>query len=312
MKISFVIPCYKSGLTIGPVVDEILATVALRPGTIPEIILVNDSSPDDLSSTLRHILDTRPSCVVVELARNFNRPGAVMAGLAHVSGDAVVVMDDDGQCPMPCLWDLIDALEGGADVAIAKYPERKQSAFKDCATWLNRKMTELALGRPRDLEFTNFMAMKRLIANEIARYENPYPYFTGLLLRTTRHIRNVPMEERERQAGTTTFTFRKMVALWVNGLTAFSILPLRFASFCGLASAACGFAYGIFAVVRKLLGADIQAGYSSTIALILFLGGMVLFSLGVIGEYVGRIYMCINRSPQYVVRSVTKSGVAAP
>lgn len=312
MKISFVIPCYKSGLTIGPVVDEILATVALRPETVPEIILVNDSSPDDLASILRHILDTRPSCVVVELARNFNRPGAVMAGLAHVSGEAVVVMDDDGQCPMPCLWDLIDALEDGADVAIAKYPERKQSAFKDCATWLNRKMTELALGRPRDLEFTNFMAMKRSIADEVARYENPYPYFTGLLLRTTRHIRNVPMEERERQAGTTTFTFRKMVALWVNGLTAFSILPLRFASFCGLASAACGFTYGIFAVVRKLLGADIQAGYSSTIALILFLGGMVLFSLGVIGEYVGRIYMCINRSPQYVVRSVTKSGVAAP
>lgn len=312
MKISFVIPCYKSGLTIGPVVDEILATVALRPETVPEIILVNDSSPDDLASTLRHLLDTRPSCVVVELARNFNRPGAVMAGFAHVSGDVVVIMDDDGQCPMPCLWDLLAPLEGGADVAIAKYPERKQSAFKDCATWLNRKMTELALGRPPDLEFTNFMAMKRSIADEIARYENPYPYFTGLLLRTTRHIRNVPMEERERQAGTTTFTFRKMVALWVNGLTAFSILPLRFASFCGLASAACGFAYGIFAVVRKLLGADIQAGYSSTIALILFLGGMVLFSLGVIGEYVGRIYMCINRSPQYVVRSVTKSGVAAP
>lgn len=308
MKISFVIPCYKSGQTIGPVVDEILATVAQRPGAEPEIVLVNDSSPDDLADSLRDILDTRPSCVVVELAKNFNRPGAVMAGLAHVSGDVAVVMDDDGQCPMPRLWDLLAPLEGDADVSIAKYPERKQSAFKDCATWLNRKMTEIALRRPKGLEFTNFMAMKRAVADEIARYENPYPYFTGLLLRTTRHIQNVPMEERERRAGSTTFTFGKMVALWVNGLTAFSILPLRFASFCGIGCALGGFALGLFTVVRKLVSSDIQAGYSSTIALLLFLGGMILFSLGVIGEYVGRIYMCINRSPQYVVRRVAKSG----
>lgn len=309
MKISFVIPCYKSGKTIGPVVDEILATVAQRPGTEPEILLVNDSSPDDLADTLQHILDTRPSCTVIELAKNFNRPGAVMAGLAHVTGDIAVVMDDDGQCPMPCLWQLLAPLEGDADVSIAKYPERKQSAFKDCATWLNRKMTEIALRKPPELEFTNFMAMKRAVADEVARYPHPYPYFTGLLLRTTRHIQNVRMEERERQAGTTTFTFRKMVALWVNGLTAFSILPLRFASFCGIACAAVGFVLGIVTVARKLFSSDIQAGYSSTIALILFLGGMVLFSLGVIGEYVGRIYMCINRSPQFVVRRVSKSGV---
>lgn len=307
MKISFVIPCYKSGSTIGPVVDEILAKVAERPEVEPEIVLVNDASPDDLSETLHRLCESRPACVVVELAKNANRPGAVMAGLAHMTGDVAVIMDDDGQCPMGRLWDLLAPLDGDADVSIAKYPDRKQSGFKDCATWLNRKMTEIALKKPAALEFTNFMAIKKAIAGELVHYDKPYPYLTGLLLRTTKHIVNVPMEERERQSGKTTFTFFKMVALWVNGLTAFSILPLRVASFCGIASAAVGFILGLYTVIHKLTDPTVQAGYSSTVSLLLFIGGLILLSLGIIGEYVGRIYMCINRSPQYVVRHVEKS-----
>lgn len=303
-KLSFVIPCYKSGTTIGPVVDEILRKVAEKSDFIPEILLVNDASPDDLSDTLLRLCESRPSCTMIELAKNANRPGAVMAGLARMTGDVAIIMDDDGQCPMECLWELLAPLAGDADVSIAKYPERKQSRFKDGATWLNRKMTEIALQKPHDLEFTNFMAMKKSVVDELVRYDNPYPYLTGLLLRTTKHIVNVPMEQRERQAGTTTFTFRKMVALWVNGLTAFSILPLRVASFCGIASAIVGFLLGLYTVIHKLVSPNVQAGYSSTVALLLFIGGLILLSLGIIGEYIGRIYMCINRSPQYVVRRV--------
>ena len=306
-KISFVIPCYKSGETIVPVVDEILRKVTEKPGITPEILLVNDASPDDLADTLLRLCENRPACTMVELAKNANRPGAVMAGLARMTGDVAVIMDDDGQCPMECLWELLVPLEGDADVSIAKYPERKQSRFKDCATWLNRKMTEIALQKPAELEFTNFMALKKTVVDELVRYDNPYPYLTGLLLRTTKHIVNVPMEQRERQAGVTTFTFRKMVALWVNGLTAFSILPLRVASFCGVASAILGFLLGLYTVIHKLVAPDVQAGYSSTVALLLFIGGLILLSLGIIGEYIGRIYMCINRSPQYVVRRVEKS-----
>lgn len=308
-KISFVIPCYRSGATIGGVVDEIEGKLREREDYTYEVILVNDASPDDLQERLDALCKEQENLVVIELAKNANRPGAVMAGLSQAEGDVAVVLDDDGQCPMPRLWDLLAPIEAGeADVTMAKYPERKQSAFKDVATWVNRRMTEIALKKPRGLEFTNFMAMKRSVAEQIARYENPYPYLTGLLLRTTRHFVNVPMEQRERQAGGTTFTFRKMLALWVNGLTAFSILPLRFATWCGVLSALAGFATGLWVVARKLwCGDGIQAGYSSTVALQLFIGGMILFCLGIIGEYVGRIYMCINKSPQYVIRSVKRS-----
>ncbi len=303
-KISFVIPCYGSEATIEHVADEIRDTVNTKKEYDYEIVAVNDSSPDRVWSVLLKMAEQDRCLKLINLSKNMNRPGAVMAGLNHASGDYVCVMDDDGQCPMDRFWDLLEPLENGYDVSIADYPERKQSLFKNFGTFMNKKMTEYMLDRPKDLQFTNFMLMKRYIVQEICKYKNPYPYMTGLVLRTTRNICCVPMEERERYRGHTNFTFAKMLSLWMNGLTAFSIKPLRLASFIGVAIAFAGFVYGLIIVIRKIFCDNIAQGYSSIMAVILFVDGIIMVLLGLIGEYLGRIYMCINESPQFVIKEM--------
>lgn len=301
-KISFVIPCYGSENTIAYVVDEIKATLDVRPEYTYEIITVNDYSPDRVYEKLVELSSKDSRIKVINFAKNTNRLGAVMAGLNYASGQYIVVMDDDGQCPMDHFWELFEPIEQGHDVSIAKYPDRKQSAFKNFGTFVNKKMTEFIINRPKDTEFTNFTIYQSYIVDEIIKYKNPYPYFTGLILRTTSDIVNVPMEERERIAGSTHFTFGKMLNMWLNGLTAFSIKPLRISSLIGVLCAIAGFIFGIITIIRKLVLSNISVGWSSTISIILFIGGLIMLMLGMIGEYIGRIYISINNSPQYVIK----------
>lgn len=301
-KLSFIIPCYGSEKTVEIVIDEIDKTVAENPNYDYEIIAVNDHSPDNVWNVLRGIAEKNSKVKLINLAKNMNRPGALMAGMSLTTGDYIILMDDDGQCPMENLWNLIKPLEDGHDVSIAKYPTYKQSKFKDFGTIVNRKMTEIVMEKPKNLSFTNFSALKRYIVDEITKYKNPYPYLTGLLLRTTSDIVNVEMEERERICGNTNFTFKKMLNLWINGFTAFSIKPLRISTIIGFVTAVIGFLYGLFTIVRKLIVPTIAMGYSSTMAAILFIGGVIMLMLGMIGEYIGRIYISINNSPQYVIR----------
>lgn len=302
-KISFVIPCYRSVKTIEAVVEEIVRTVKEKPEYDYEIVAVNDHSPDNTWDVLVKLAETDKKIKSINLAKNMNRPGAVMAGLNQATGDYIIMMDDDGQCPMDQLWNLIKPLEEGHDVSMAKYTAYKQSAFKSLGTIINRKMTEYIMDKPKELEFTNFIAMKRFICDEICKYRNPYPYFTGLLLRTTSDLVNVKMEERSRLAGSTNFTLKKLIGLWMNGFTAFSVKPLRVATVIGFISAFIGFIYGLVIMVMKIACPDkILAGYSSIMAIILFIGGIIMIMLGLIGEYLGRIYICINNSPQYVIK----------
>lgn len=301
-QISFVLPCYGSEKTISFVIDEIRQVIAQKQEYDYEIIAVNDCSPDNVWNVLLDIAGKDSKVRLLGLAKNMNRPGAVMAGLGRAGGDYVVVMDDDGQCPMDHFWELLEPLLGDYDVSMAAYPSRKQSLFKDFGTMVNMKMTEYILDRPKELQFTNFMVMRSYIAKEICKYTNPYPYMTGLLLRTTRRITCVPMEERARYSGSSNFTFTKMLNLWMNGLTAFSIKPLRLATVLGVVLAGCGFVYGLYTIIGRLLQATIVPGYSSLMAVLLFIGGCLMLMLGLIGEYIGRIYISLNNSPQYVIR----------
>ena len=305
-KISFIIPCYGSEKTVGIVIEEIEKKLKEKEEKYDyEIIAVNDQSPDNVWNILKEIANNNKKIKLINLAKNMNRPGALMAGMSKVTGDYIVLMDDDGQCPMDNLWDLIKPLEEGHDVSIAKYPQYKQSIFKSFGTIVNRKMTEIVIGKPKDLSFTNFSAMKRYIVEEIKQYKNPYPYMTGLLLRTTSDIVNVKMEERERISGSTNFTLRKMLNLWINGFTAFSVKPLRISTVIGIITALVGFIYGIYIILHKLfVHSAVLQGYSSTMAIILFIGGIIMMMLGIIGEYIGRIYISINNSPQYVIKEM--------
>ncbi len=300
--ISFVIPCYGSENTIKPVIEEIENTIKKNKKYDYEIIAVNDKSPDNVLEVLKNIAKENNKVKIISLAKNMNRPGALMAGMKEVEGDFIVLMDDDGQCPMNNLWLLVDKLEEGHDVAIARYPKKKQSIFKNFGSYVNKLMTEVIIEKPKDLMFTNFAILKRFVVDEIIKYKNPYPYMTGLMLRTTSDIINVEMEERNRLSGSTTFTFKKMFSLWINGFTAFSIKPLRMSTFLGFISSIVGLIFCIVIILQKIFNPAISQGYSSIMAVILFIGGIIMLMLGLLGEYIGRIYISINNSPQYVIK----------
>lgn len=300
--ISFVIPCYRSAETIGKVVEEISATMAHLEQYRYEIILVNDASPDNTFEVIRDLCAKRKEICGVNLARNFGQHAALMAGFRYTHGDIVVCLDDDGQTPADEVPKLLAKIEEGFDAVYARYEVKKHSAFRNFGSRVNEWMTRVMLGKPKELYLSSYFAVKRFIVDEMIRYVNPYPYVIGLVLRTTKNITNVDVKHRERQVGTSGYTMGKLFALWFNGFTAFSIKPLRVATAVGAFSAGIGFLYGIYTIIKKLLNPNVVIGFSSLMSVLVFTGGMLMLMLGIIGEYIGRIYISMNNSPQYVIR----------
>lgn len=301
--ISFVIPCYASEGSVALVMEEIRTTVGQKPDYDYEIVAVNDCSPDNVLAVLRQEAADDPKVKVVDLAKNGGRHCALMAGFHVTCGDYVVCIDDDLQCPTERLWDLLAPLEGGDyDVSIARYARKKQSAFKNFGSGVQDRVSNWLLGKDKNLKFSNFSAMRKFVRDEVIRYRNPYPYISGLMLRATSRVCNVDMEERERTIGSGHYTFKKSFALWMNSFTAFSVKPLRISMACGSICAVAGLLMALYVVVNKLIHPGVPAGYSSMMAVTLFIGGMILLMLGLIGEYIGRIYISLNNSPQFVVR----------
>lgn len=300
--VSFVIPCYRSALTLPKVVEEIHTAMEAMADYRYEIVLVNDCSPDETFSVIRKLCTENKKIKGVNLARNFGQHAALMAGFAHAGGEIIVCLDDDGQTPADEVGKLLKALEEGADVVYASYEHKKHSWFRNFGSKLNDLMTRVMLGKPKKLRVSSYFAMKRFVADEICRYENAYPYVIGLVLRTTKNIVNVPVHHRERESGASGYTLGKLVNLWVNGFTSFSVKPLRIATFLGAFCALAGFGYAIYTIIKKFINPAVPLGFSSLMSAVLFIGGMLMLMLGLIGEYIGRIYVCINHSPQYVIR----------
>ncbi|MBQ6811851.1 MAG: glycosyltransferase family 2 protein [Agathobacter sp.] len=302
MKISYVIPCYRSMNTLEAVVAEIKEAMEKMTQHTYEIVLINDCSPDDTISMIRKLCKENDNIVGLDMAKNFGQHAALMAGFRHVTGDVVVCLDDDGQTPANEVDKLLAKIEEGYDVVYAKYEEKKHSAFRNLGSWMNKVMTEVLLGKPKDLYVSSYFAARRYVIDEMAKYTNAFPYVIGLVLRTTNRICNVSVKHREREIGTSGYSIGKLLALWINGFTAFSVKPLRIATFGGVVVAMLGFLYTIYIIVNKFINPAVPMGWSSTMALILIIGGLILAVLGMIGEYVGRIYICMNNSPQYVIR----------
>lgn len=300
--VSFVIPCYRSAQTIGRVVEEIDTTMKELSGYAYEIVLVNDASPDNTFDVIRSLCTGRKDICGVSLARNFGQHAALMAGFRYAHGDVVVCLDDDGQTPANEVGKLLAKLQEGYDVVYAKYTQKQHSAFRNFGSKVNERMTRVMLGKPKELYISSYFAMKRFVAQELVRYENPYPYVIGLVLRATKKIANVEVTHREREIGTSGYTMGKLLGLWFNGFTAFSVKPLRMATVIGVASACGGFLYGIYTIVKKFLYPAVPVGFSALMASIVFFCGLILLMLGIIGEYIGRIYISLNNSPQYVIR----------
>ena len=283
-KFSFVIPCYRSEKTITTVVDEIKSEMAAkRPGDTYEIVLVNDCSPDNVWSVIEGLAQKENNVIGINLAKNFGQHSALMAGYGKCSGEYVVSLDDDGQAPLDSLNGLITKLEEGYDVVYAYYREVKQNLFRRFGSWMAGKMGEMMLDPPKDMKGSSFYIARNFVIREMCKYNNPYPYLVGLVLRVTRKIAWVETNHRSRLEGTSGYSFARLLGLWLNGFTAFSVKPLRASTLLGFFFAFLGFAFSIFVIVRRLLGITTVDGWSTIIALILIIGGCILMMLGLIG-----------------------------
>ena len=304
MKISFVIPCYRSENMIGKVIEEINTTMGKLPQYTYEVVLINDCSPDNTFGAIKALGEQYSFVKGINLARNFGQHAALMAGFRHVTGDVIVCLDDDGQTPADEVGKLLAKIEEGYDVVYAKYEHKQHSAFRNLGSKVNEIMTRFMLGKPKELYISSYFAAKRFVIDDVIRYENSFPYVIGLVLRATKHITNVVVNHRDREEGTICYTLKKLLGLWFNGFTAFSVKPLRIATFMGGVSAFAGFAYGIYTVLKKLILPDVPVGFSALMSAIVIFGGMIMLMLGMIGEYIGRIYISLNSAPQYVIREV--------
>lgn len=303
-KISFVIPCYKSDKTIKAVADEIRDTVKKAGKDEYEIILINDCSGEPTWNAICDLCNEDKNIKGINLAKNVGQHNALMAGIGRVSGDIIVCLDDDGQTPADEVYSLIYELEKGYDVVYSRYSHKEHTGIRNFGSWVNGKMLELMLDKPPSLYVSSYFVMQRFIADEISKYKNPYTYMMGLVLRTTSNISSVEVKHRSRLEGVSGYSMKKLLALWINGLTAFSVKPLRIATFSGLIFVLLGIAYAIFAIINKFTNPNAPLGWTTIIVLMLLIGGMTLSVLGMIGEYLGRMYICQNDSPQYVVREI--------
>ena len=308
--ISFVIPCYRSSQTLPGVIQEITDTMKTLKDYEYEIVLVNDSSPDDTFCVITGLCRENDNITGINLAKNFGQHAALMAGFHYVKGDVVVCLDDDGQTPACEVGRLLAGIEEGADVVYAKYNHKHHSGFRNFGSHVNEVMTRIMLGKPKDLYVSSYFAAKRFVVDEMIRYEYAYPYVIGLVLRTTKNIVNVEIDHRDRQAGESGYTLKKLLGLWFNGFTAFSVKPLRVATVTGTICAFCGFAYGIYTIIKKIFiqPPDLVIGFSALMSVIVFMGGMLMLMLGLVGEYMGRMYVSMNNSPQYVIREIVGNG----
>lgn len=299
-KISVIIPCYNSENSIKVVVEDVLNT--LEEGYECQIILVNDYSKDNVWNVITELCSCYKNVIGLSLARNFGQQSARMAALEYVTGEYVVFMDDDGQHEAGDILKMIGKLKTGYDIVYAYFRHKKESGFRIWGSNINRKMTDWIMGTPKNVHTGSFFVTRRFVVDKLKDYTNPSPYTFGYFMHITRNIADIEVEHHERIYGKSGYTIAKLLHLWMEGFTGFSVVPLRMASIVGSGMAVIGFIWGIISIVHKLLNPAVSAGYTSLIAVMLFCCGMILIMLGLLGEYVGRIFINLNHLPQYVIR----------
>lgn len=303
-KYSIVIPCYKSDMTIKNVVENTAAEMN-RLGNIDyEFILVNDCSPDDGKTTraLSELADEYHYVKVIELSKNVGQHNAIMAGLNNCSGDVVIGMDDDGQTHPSQLEVLLEKFNEGHDIVYGYYPEKKHSFIRNIFSYLNHLSVRILIKKPKDLKNSSFWLARRFVIDEVIKYKGCYSHLQGLFIRTTKDIACVPIQHFEREYGESGYTFKALLRLW-SSIIGFSVIPLRLSTYLGYISAILGLLGGVVIFVRKLLHPDMAIGWPSTMVAIFIFSGMAFLFMGLIGEYVGRMYLAQNNEPQYIIKS---------
>lgn len=299
VKLSFVIPVYNGAESIMRVVDDIESR--FRSIEI-EIILVNDGSKDRSEEVCRELAN-RKHVVFLQLAKNFGEHSAVLAGLNQSSGAYVAVLDDDGQNPPREILKLLGTIENSRyDVVYGRYVEKKHHFLRNFGSKFNDSMANVMLKKPKNIYLSSFKIMNRFIVDEIIKYKGSFPYIDGLIFRTTANIHQIDVVHEDRMEGTSGYTLKKLIYLWMNMFFNFSIRPLRLTVLLGLATSLVGLIMMIVVIIERLLYPNFPVGLASIMVGIIFFSGIQLLILGTIGEYLGRLFLDHSGTPQYVVR----------
>ena len=301
-NVSIVIPVYNGQETIGPLVDKLVAR--LGPSYRLEIVLINDCSGDRSEDACIALFEKHPDIVrFFSLAKNVGEHNAVMAGLNQCSGDFVVIIDDDFQNPISEVMKLLNfSLEHDYDVVYTWYRKKRHALWRNLGSWFNDRVANVMLRKPRGLYLSSFKLLNRFLVKEIIKYDLPFSYIDGLILRTTEKIGRLQVEHGAREIGKSGYTLRKLIRLWLNMFVNFSILPLRVATLLGTIFSLIGLGIGVWTVIEKLSNPNLPVGYAALTVIVSIFAGIQLMAVGMNGEYVGRIFLSLNRSPQYTIR----------
>lgn len=314
MNVSVVVPCYRSADCLPELATRVRD--ALQPHYAAfELILVNDASPDATWKVIAALADQHAFVVGVNLRKNVGQDNAIMAGLHQATGDAVIIMDDDLQHDPDDIPRLVAALGGGADVVYATFDEKLQAWWKNAGSWFNGRVAVHVLGKPPDVYMSPFKAIARDVVREIVRYDGPFTYVDGIIFTITSDITQVPATHHTRFAGHSNYNLVRSIRVWLKLATGFSVIPLRVATIMGGAIALLSFVMASYFLVQALVLDRIPEGYPSLIVSVFFLGGIQLVALGAVGEYIGRIFLTQNRTPQFGVKDVRRqprAGEAPP
>jgi glycosyltransferase involved in cell wall biosynthesis len=312
--LSIVVPVYRGAATVAMLVE---ALAALRPEGGMEVILVNDGSPDNSGEICRAIADAPPTIhgtdqklpvVYIEHARNYGEHNAVMTGLRHARGRYVITMDDDLQNPPEEVTKLYDhARLGNWDVVYTRYASKKHAPWRNLGSQFANKVADWLLDKPKGLYLSSFRCMSALVVRSVTRYRGPYPYVDGLIMEVTQRIDSIEVRHLPRAEGRSNYTVKRLVRLWLNLATSFSLAPLRVAILAGIAMATLGMAGAVFTIFEALFNHETPSGWASTMTVILLLSGVQSMILGVMGEYIGRTFLSANGKPQGTVRSIQRS-----
>ncbi len=307
--LSIVIPVYRGAATVGLLVQ---ALADLEPSGGLEIVLVNDGSPDDSGAVCAALVaNAKVPMVYAEHGRNFGEHNAVMTGLRYAKGEYVITMDDDLQNPVDEVIRMYDyARQNGWDVVYSRYAVTQQVGWRRLGSRFANRVADWLLDKPPGLYLSSFRCMSAFVVRAVTRYAGPYPYVDGLIMQTTQRIDSIEVKHLPRAVGRSNYTISRLVRLWLNLATSFSLAPLRLAVWAGGIMAVLGAIGAVLTIIEALTSRSLPSGWASTMTVLLLLSGIQSMILGVVGEYVGRTFLSTSAKPQATIRFVRRNGSA--
>jgi glycosyltransferase involved in cell wall biosynthesis len=292
MLLSVVIPVYHGAITVQKLVETAQAQLKEHPF---EIILINDGSKDDSEKKCLELSEKFDNISFLSLRKNFGEFNAVMCGLNHVKGDYAVIIDDDFQNPPSEIIKLLEtAQKGDFDVVYGQYDEKKHHQFRNFGSWFVNQITTSLFQKPQDLYLSSFKIIKKEVVEEICKYKGPYPYIDGLIFNVTDNVGKVTVQHDNRQNGASNYTAKKLASLFLNIIFGYSLLPVRLSLFLGFLST---FVALMLSILHFITGMDHPVWL-----IVLFVGGVQLISIGIVGEYIGKTFLTQSNTPQYTLK----------